>query len=212
MFTEAKWRTVLTRCSTSAAVLALWPRVLSEGIKDDTFSKGPVEVPDFMGNILHESGRLAKLEENLTYSAARIREMGKMNGPQSRWARAAAQADQLESRPYELAEVIYGLRYGNKAPGDGFRYRGRGPIGLTFFDNYARVGELVGQDLTSVPDLAAQPRFALDIAVAWWEDKIPDSMIGNQELVRRVVNGSTLGLKEVQNYSEIVRETLLIKV
>lgn len=209
MFTEAKWRTVLTRCSAGAAVLALWPRVLAEGIKNDTFSKGPVEVPDFMGNILHESGRLAKLEEDLNYSAPRIRELGRLNGPRSRWATAANQADALAGRPYALAETIYGGRFGNANVGDGWRYRGRGPIGLTFFDNYARVGELVGQDLTSVPDLAAQPRFALDIAVAWWEDKIPDSMIGNEELVRRVVNGSALGLKEVQNYSEIVREVLL---
>lgn len=49
---------------------------------------------------------------------------------------------------------------GNTAPGDGLKYYGRGFVQLTWKNNYARAGTVLGIDLLARPDLA------LDLAVA----------------------------------------------
>src|SRR4051812_29099788 len=48
---------------------------------------------------------------------------------------------------------------GNTQPGDGVRFKGRGPIQLTGRWNYTHYGKLLGVDLASRPQLAAQPRY-----------------------------------------------------
>lgn len=191
-----------------SATASLWSPIFSGAINDDTFSKGPDELPDFLSNILHESGKLTRLEERLSYSAGRIREIGAGAREGTRWFRAAQQADALAHDPRAFAEFMYGGRYGNTEPGMGYLYRGRSPIQLTFFDNYARVGDLMGQDLIGVPDLATQPHFALEVAIAWWEDKVPDAYVGNSALVRRVVNGGSIGLQETRELARIVQTSI----
>jgi Predicted chitinase len=177
-------------------------------IADDSFSKGPRELPPFLANVLHETGRLRRMEESLDYSAKRLREIGLPCAPGTRWRRAALAAEELKHDPEALAEVLYGGRYGNTQSGDGFRFRGRGPGQITFRANYQRVGDIVGQDLEGVPDLAAQQRFGIEIFLAWWEDKVPDDYIGNAELVRRVVNGGKIGLEDVRLLTVIIERTL----
>lgn len=49
---------------------------------------------------------------------------------------------------------------GNTAEGDGYRYRGRGYVQLTWKDNYARAGALLGVDLVANPDRALEPAIA----------------------------------------------------
>jgi hypothetical protein len=49
---------------------------------------------------------------------------------------------------------------GNLLEGDGYRYRGRGYVQLTWQVNYARAGRALGVDLASDPDLALQPAIA----------------------------------------------------
>lgn len=202
------WSDILARCGVKPEHRGSWSQTFSDLIADDSFSKGPSELPPFLGNILHETGRLARMEENLNYSAERIREVGMPYKPGTRWRRAAEQADSLARNPEALAEVLYGGRYGNKNPGDGFKYRGRGPGQITFYDNYMRVGDIVGQDLWAVPDLASTQSFGTKIFLAWWEDQVPDAYIGNDTLVRRVVNGGKHGLEEVTRLTDTVELAL----
>lgn len=53
-----------------------------------------------------------------------------------------------------------GRRLGNTAPGDGYRYRGRGYVLLTGKANYARIGREWGADYVSRPELLDQPGHA----------------------------------------------------
>jgi len=55
-------------------------------------------------------------------------------------------------------------RMGNTQPGDGWKYRGRGPVQVTWAINYRRVATLLGLD----PDWArAHPEFMLDPQYAY---------------------------------------------
>src|SRR3954454_12532846 len=60
---------------------------------------------------------------------------------------------------------------GNTQPGDGVRFKGRGPIQLTGRWNYTHYGKLLGVDLTKRPRLAAQPRYGFRLAAAYFEDR-----------------------------------------
>ena len=195
------WNDLLIACQVKPTVAAAWSQVFAEVVKPGSFSAGQDEIDDFIGQILHESAGLTRLSEDLNYSAARLMVVWPSRFP------TLASAGPFSRNPEKLANKVYGGRMGNTEPGDGWLYRGRGPIQLTGKANYRRVGTLVGQDLVGIPDLAAQPRFALEIAIAWWEDAIPDELLGDPEKVRRRVNNSLRGLAEVEHYAALARDS-----
>lgn len=57
---------------------------------------------------------------------------------------------------------------GNTQPGDGFRFRGRGPIQITGRSNYRMTGAALGIDLLAQPDLLAQIDVGCRAAAYWW--------------------------------------------
>src|SRR3954469_25862919 len=103
-------------------------------------------------------------------------------------ARAAAFLAQLahESGQFRFMEELWGptpaqIRYepvstlattlGNNQPGDGHRFKGRGPIQITGRANYRRFGDLLGVDLQTAPERAASPALAFRIAGLFWSKK-----------------------------------------
>lgn len=202
MLTEAEWRDVLLHCSVKAITAVPWARIFADVVTDTSFSKGVDEVDDFLGQVLHESARLTKFEEGLNYSAERLMEVWPTRFPTLADARPYAHS------PEALANRVYGGRMGNVELGDGWRFRGRGPIQLTGRANYAFVGDLIGQDLTVLPELMAQPRYALEATIAWWEDKIPDSMLGDPEKITKRVNGGLIGLADREQLASLAHEAL----
>lgn len=109
---------------------------------------------------------------------------------------------------------------GNTEPGDGDRFRGRGPIQLTGRGNYAAAGQAIGVDLVNNPDAAADPANSFRVATWFWNNhyaKGPDGTIllnadgsnmtlnqaansGNFAAVTRSVNGGYTGQGERQAY------------
>ena len=67
------------------------------------------------------------------------------------------EASQYLKNPEKLGNFMYGGQYGNTEPGDGFKYRGRGSIGLTFRGQYESTAKEIG-----VPELATNPDLAND--------------------------------------------------
>ena len=215
------WRKILVKCGVRETTAALWADPFADTVRPDKFSIGEEEIDDFLGQILHECGMLESMTEDLRYRPARIREMGIANGPNSRWAAAARRADEFGSLPSDppavrlaaaerLANFLYSGRYGNgdEASGDGWLFRGRGPIGLTFRDNYLAIGEIMGQDLVVLPHLIEQPRYALESAIAYWEGRIPDSCIGDLKKVTKRVNGGVIGIAHRAEVTNCAREAL----
>jgi predicted chitinase len=91
--------------------------------------------------------------------------------------------DQYRSEDYKL---------GNTQPGDGNRYRGRGLIQITGRNNYQTVGDAIGVDLVTNPELINDPRYAAPAAMAYLNIAGKDffSRDMNQENLRAVVGHS----------------------
>ncbi|MEE4626613.1 glycoside hydrolase family 19 protein [Pseudomonas alliivorans] len=91
-------------------------------------------------------------------------------------------------------------RLGNTplADGDGQRYRGRGLIHITGFDNYRACGEALALDLIGQPELLEQPAHAAMSAAWFWSSRGLNSLADNGEFLRitKAINGGTNGLAD----------------
>ncbi len=189
--TESDWSRILQHCGCSPGKSATWARTFAATIDDTTFSSGEHELPDFLGQIIHESAMLGRLEENLNYTTPeRIMQVWP-----SRFASVKA-AEPYVRNPTALANLVYFGRNGNKEKDDGFRYAGKGLLQITGRANYQAVSKAIGIDLIASPELLAQPETALLASIAWWEGHIPDSIMGDIRKVTRAVNGGQVGLED----------------
>lgn len=112
----------------------------------------PVRIAMFIANCAHESGNFTILVENLNYSA---------EGLAKTWPKRFATggkpnqlAVSLAKKPQAIANCVYANRMGNGEPtsGDGWKFRGRGPIQVTGCDNHRVIGEAIGVDLVNNPE------------------------------------------------------------
>jgi putative chitinase len=87
---------------------------------------------------------------------------------------------------------------GNTQPGDGRRYKGRGPIQVTGRANYRRYGRILGIDLEQRPELASAPSIGLMVSCAYWTDRGLNALADRDDLeaVTRKINGGVNGLAD----------------
>ena len=112
-------------------------------------------------------------------------------------------------RRYE-PESDLASRLGNSQPGDGLRFKGRGPIQLTGRANYDRFGRLLGIDLTGAPERAAEPESAFRVAALYWTNRGLNELADAQnfrEITRRI-NGGFNGLADRERYFERAKAVL----
>ncbi len=104
--------------------------------------------------------------ENLNYSAKRLRQVYPSRVKTDAFAQELANAG-----PAAIGNTLYGNRYGN-AQNDGYKYRGRGLIQLTFKGNYETYGKKAGTpQIVDNPDLVNDPIIATKVAVAYIKSK-----------------------------------------
>jgi putative chitinase len=117
----------------------------------------------FLAQCGHESNGFRDLSENLNYSAA---------GLLKTWPKRfdGTSAAQYARQPERIANHVYANRMGNgdEASGDGWRYRGRGLLQITFRDNYREIGDELGLPLEHEPDTVATPAVAALTAARYW--------------------------------------------
>jgi putative chitinase len=124
----------------------------------------------FLATVCHESANLKHLVENLNYSAAGLAKTWPSRFCQADGYSPNAKAWSLARNPEAIADEVYANRMGNGPPesGDGWRYRGRGPIQLTGRDNYRARGEALGLNLKGDPQMVLDPKVgALTAALHW---------------------------------------------
>jgi putative chitinase len=124
-------------------------------------------------------------------------------------AQAAHESDGFcTTQEYEDGARYEGRRdLGNSQKGDGRRYKGRGIFQLTGRANYRRIGRLLGLDLESNPELAADPVVSLRIAGLYWQDRKIGPMADDDDALRvtRAINGGFNGLDDRRRYLGIAK-------
>lgn len=91
---------------------------------------------------------------------------------------------------------------GNTVEGDGVRFRGRGLIQLTGRANYRKYGEIMGIDIVSDPVSVERMPLALEISLAYWEDRNLNMLADKQDFrgVTRRINGGYNGMASREAY------------
>ena len=169
----------------------------------------PARQAAFLAQLAHESGQLRRVQENLNYAWDGLRKVF------PRHFRSDAEAQAYDRQPERIANRVYANRMlnGDEASGDGWRFRGRGPIQVTGRENYRKAGQALGIGLESDPDRMLDPATGC-LAAAWfWHSRglntlaDADSENGFREITRRI-NGGFLGLEERIHYWERARQVL----
>lgn len=144
----------------------------------------PVRVAGFFANILTETGCMKTFSESLNYSAeGMMRTWPKRFQNEQQRALAKAWGYVKDSngkiiKPADqvaIANYVYGDRLGNRGQqsGDGWRYRGMGPIQVTGLANYIAVQQGTGVPCVDNPEILMQPEGgSISSAYFWWKNKI----------------------------------------
>lgn len=170
------------------------------------------EMSSFLAQVAHESDQFTRLVENLNYSAPRLMEI---------WPRRFPTLDiaMLYSRsPEKLANFVYndasradGHKLGNTRLGDGWRFRGRGPIQITGRTNYGLCATGIGFPLIDDPDLLVRDPGAGIRSACWlWKTKGLDALDDDSDVApeTRLVNGGVAGLALRQSYFDKLKSAL----
>ena len=139
----------------------------------------------FVAQLAHESGEFRWMEEL--------------------WGREPTAAQ----RRYEPVSTL-AAQLGNTQPGDGKRFKGRGPIQITGRANYKRYGDLLGIDLIADPARAAAPEVAFALAGLYWASNHLNELADGEQFVAitKRINGGTNGLEDRQKYYARAKQVL----
>jgi len=128
----------------------------------------PGRMAAFIAQVAHESGDFRHTEENLNYSWQALRRTWPVKFATDEFAR------QYHRQPEKIANAAYAGRYGNAdaASGDGWNYRGRGLIQITFRDNYLGYSRAISDpSIMDDPGQVARQRHAALSACWFWASK-----------------------------------------
>lgn len=143
----------------------LWAQPLADACNNPLWQiNTPKRMAYFVANTAWESNKFTAVEEDLFYTTTKAC----MSSWPSKFTNAEQWRPYLRS-PQKLANLVYANRGGNgsEQSGDGWTYRGRGPIQMTLHDNY------LGYQLKSKNGVVADPDLVLDSqigadAAAWF--------------------------------------------
>ena len=174
-----------------------WVEALNQLLPDYEINT-PKRVAAFVAQCAHESGGFKVFSENLNYSDKGL------NGIFKKYFPTIASTAGYARKPDKIANKVYANRMGNgpEASGDGWKWRGRGPIQLTGKANYtAFAGDIGRPDVLTNPDLVVG-ELAFESALWFFRkngllaiaDKgVTDAII--TQITKRV-NGGTHGLDD----------------
>jgi predicted chitinase len=99
---------------------------------------------------------------------------------------------------------------GNDQPGDGPKYKGRGPIQLTGKSNYTVCGNAISVDLVNNPDSAASHEVGFRVAVWYWGTKNLNTLadVPDYDTITFKINGGYNGKPLRDKYYAIAKQAL----
>ncbi len=167
----------------------------------------PLRVSHFLAQVIHESGHFKTNVENLNYSASALKSVFKKYFPTDELA------NQYARQPEKIANRVYANRMGNgpEASGDGYKYRGRGLIQLTGYNNYKHCRDEMNMDIVKNPDLLLVPEYALKSACWFWNDNNLNQYADKDDIttITKRINGGTNGLADREANLKRAKKILL---
>ncbi len=101
---------------------------------------------------------------------------------------------------------------GNTQPGDGARFVGRGYLMITGRANYQIYGTKIGVDLVNNPERVEDPSISAKVLVEYFLNRKERFLTALQAkdyvLLRRLVNGGSYGIRDVQNKFALYQKVL----
>ncbi len=161
------------------------------------FIDGPLRLSHLLGQSAHESMNFTHLTENLNYSGEALYKLFKTHFTDQQ------EADSYAHQPERIANRIYSNRIGNgdEQSGEGWTYRGRGTLQLTGKSNYKSLGDFLGVDLLTNPELVATDYCLSSAAFFFYNNHLwsicdKGINIATITIVTRHMNGGDLGLSD----------------
>ena len=191
--TPQQLKTALPRCPDPEK----WARAFDDAIEFFDVR----DVPMLLAQVGHESADLTRLEESLYYTAKRMTQVWPSRFP------TVESAQPYARNPQALANNVYASRMGNGPPesGDGWSFRGQGPIQLTGKSNYTRLVIALDDDAPlKTPSLLQEPTYGALSACWFYVTHVPTG--ADIVTATRRINGGTHGLADRrQRYERITR-------
>jgi putative chitinase len=203
MITIDQFREILPNCQEPDQ----WCQLLEEELPQFGFET-PTQVSMFIAQTAHESNEYNVLEENLNYSADRLR----IVFPKYFRNFSPAQMQQYHRNPVAIANLVYANRMGNGAPetGDGYKFRGKGVIQLTGKNNHMKCSEfLFGHEdiLVDSPELLLHIPNAFGSAMWFWQ---ANNLLAVNDMVAltQKINGGQNGIAQRMSIYNVAMQVL----
>lgn len=190
----------------------------------------PLRAAHFLAQIGHESISLTAATESLNYTPAKLLETFSRARITEADAKKYGRIDgvQAANQP-EIANRVYGgiwgtRNLGNTLAGDGYKYRGRGPMQTTGRTNYRAAGKALGVDLEAYPERINEAQFYTDSAGFYWKERGLNALAdldsgkwspadkANFVALTRRVNGGVNGLADREARYKAARKALGIPI
>ncbi|MGM3159931.1 glycoside hydrolase family 19 protein [Dickeya undicola] len=183
----------------SAALAAVWYPHVTAAMQKFGITKTD-DVAMFIAQVGHESGGFTTLVESFNYSVQALIQTFVPNrlgmGQAKQLGRQAGEKSVPLARQTAIANLVYYKRNGNTGPCDGWKFRGRGLIQITFLSNYLECGKALGVDLVAAPELLEQPEYAALSGAWFFASRGCLKYTGDIERVTLIINGGRNGLDD----------------
>ncbi len=159
---------------------------------------GPAAQAMFIAQVGHESAGFTRVVENFNYSIAGLSNFiraGRISADQAQMlGRQPGEKFLPVERQRAIANLVYGKRLGNKSAGDGWKFRGRGPIQISGLDNYLACGAALGVDLIAEPQLLERDEYGARSAAWFFVSRGCTECVEDVERVTKIINGGRNGI------------------
>ncbi|MCO7512695.1 glycoside hydrolase family 19 protein [Serratia fonticola] len=165
----------------------------------------------FIAQFGHESAGFTKVVESFNYSVAGLQSTFGKRLSKDQCAMLGRQRGESVvpvNRQAAIANLVYSGRMGNKAAGDGWKYRGRGIPQITGLDNYRACSAALKADFVLVPELLERDEYAMRAAGWFWSANKCGRFGEDVAAVTKVINGGLNGIDDRKDRFEIASKAL----
>ena len=179
----------------SAELAARWFQPIKDAMKERGITK-PLDQAMFIAQCGHESAGFTRVIESFNYSVAGLKAtFGKRLTAYQCEMLGRVDGQQVAHQP-QIANLAYSGRMGNKEPGDGWAFRGRGLIQVTGRENYAKCGAALKLDLVGNPSQLESDINAARSAAWFYTSSGCLSYSGDLVRITQIINGGQNGIND----------------